>query len=103
MATTVLGPPIVLPFVVAQQHAFEALEAVVPAGFPRRFGNELPRRDAPFFALQRVIDGAQTLHDPPIPVPHRLRERLQLHLLVQGAEGHMAIEQVFVVVLVRRI
>ena len=60
-----IDPPVHLPFLIAVQHALEALEVLVPAArLSRCFENQFSSRNPPFFAFWRVVDGPITEVSP---------------------------------------
>ena len=95
-APVVLGPPVVLPILVAVEHALQPLKRLVPAAFTLCSPDQPKGLDAPLLALRRVVGPAQAVEDVAGWTSYGLVERFDIHLLVQKAFRDKAVELVFV-------
>src|SRR6185312_15271590 len=101
LAPMILGPPIVLPVLVAVEHALEPFEGAVPADLGPL--DQAKRLDAPLFARWRVPGRAQAFDGASARKAMRLVEALYIDLLVQEVLRHEPVELLFPPVLLRRV
>jgi hypothetical protein len=99
-----VDPPVVQPVLIAEQHALEPFEVFVPAaGFVRGIRDQFDRRDAPFFALRRVVDGPVSKTGLAAGCLNRLIERFIDLLAVEHALGYPMLKPVLAFECHRRI